>query len=45
MERLIRDVCTSPERFFMFKPPVRRHLSAEFPYAVKHVLEARYPVF
>jgi toxin ParE1/3/4 len=37
IERLIRDVCTSPERFFMFKPPVRRHLSAEFPYAVVYV--------
>ena len=34
MERLIRDVCTSPERFFMFDPPARRHLSAVFPYAV-----------
>ena len=37
MERLIRDVCTSPGRFFMFDPPVRRHLSAVFPYAVVYV--------
>ena len=37
MERLIRDVCTFPERFFMSNPPARRHLSAVFPYAVVYV--------
>ncbi len=37
MERMIRDVCISPERFFMFDPPARRHLSAVFPYAVVYV--------
>jgi plasmid stabilization system protein ParE len=37
MERLIRDVCISPERFFMFNPPVRRRLSTVFPYAVVYV--------
>jgi hypothetical protein len=34
MERLIRDVCAHPERFRKFDPPVRRHFSAQFPYAV-----------
>ena len=37
MERLIREACTSPERFFMFDPPARRHLSAIFPYAVVYI--------
>ena len=27
MERLIREVCVSPERFWQFDPPARRHLS------------------
>ena len=34
IERLIRDVCAHPERFRKFDPPARRHISAEFPYAV-----------
>ena len=37
MEQLIREVCVSPERFFMFNPPARRHLSVVFPYAVVYV--------
>lgn len=34
MERLLREVCEQPERFWKFDPPVRRHLSDDFPYAV-----------
>ena len=34
MERLIREVCVSPERFWQFDPPARRHLSDSFPYAI-----------
>ena len=34
MERLLREVCVHPERHWQFDPPVRRHLSREFPYAV-----------
>ena len=34
MERLFREVCTHPERYWKFDPPVRRHLSGDFPYAV-----------
>jgi hypothetical protein len=34
MERLFREVCMDPERFRIFDPPVRRHFSRDFPYAV-----------
>lgn len=34
MERLIFEVRTSPQRFWKFDPPARRHLSGDFPYAV-----------
>ena len=34
MERLIRETCVSPERFWQFVSPARRHLSGDFPYAV-----------
>ena len=34
IERLIRNVCAHPTRFRKFDPPVRRHFSAHFPYAV-----------
>ena len=34
MERLIRDVCADPQRYRMIDPPVRRHLSPDFPYAL-----------
>ncbi len=37
MERLIREVCLYPERFHKFDPPVRRHFSAAFPYAVVYL--------
>ncbi len=34
MERLLREACEQPERFWKFSPPARRHLSDTFPYAV-----------
>jgi len=34
MERLLREVCESPERFWKFDPPARRHLSQDFPFAI-----------
>jgi plasmid stabilization system protein ParE len=34
MERLIKAVCAHPQRFRKFDPPVRRHFSDQFPYAV-----------
>ena len=34
IERLIREVCSEPERFCKFDPPARRHFSRDFPYAV-----------
>ena len=34
MERLIREACAHPERHWQFDPPVRRHLSGDFPYAI-----------
>lgn len=34
MERLIREACRHPERFWKFSPPARRHLSRDFPYAI-----------
>ncbi len=34
MERLLREVCLDPKRFRIFDPPVRRHVSRDFPYAV-----------
>lgn len=37
MERLIRDVRKQPDRFWMFDPPARRHLSTVFPYSVVYL--------
>lgn len=37
MERLIRAVRKQPERFWMFEPPARRHLSTMFPYSVVYL--------
>lgn len=37
MERLIREVCSQPERFFLFSPPARRALSRRFPYSVVYL--------
>jgi hypothetical protein len=37
IERLIRDVRQSPERFRFFDAPIRRHFSDVFPYAVLNV--------
>ena len=34
MERLLREACADPQRFWKFDPPARRHLSSDFPYAV-----------
>ena len=34
MERLFREACADPERFRRFDPPVRRHFSRDFPFAV-----------
>lgn len=34
MERLLREVCEQPKRFWQFDPPARRHLSGDFPYAI-----------
>ena len=34
MERLFEEVCKTPEHFWRFDPPVRRHLSQDFPYAI-----------
>ena len=34
MERLLREACAAPERFWKFDPPARRHLSRDFPYAI-----------
>jgi toxin ParE1/3/4 len=34
IERLIREACTGPERYWQFDPPARRHLSGDFPYAI-----------
>ena len=37
IERLISDVRRHPERFRFFDPPVQRHFSDVFPYAVIYV--------
>ncbi|MFO1488348.1 MAG: type II toxin-antitoxin system RelE/ParE family toxin [Verrucomicrobiota bacterium] len=34
MERLLREVCEQPKRFWQFDPPARRHLSGDFPYGI-----------
>jgi toxin ParE1/3/4 len=34
IERLIRDICTQPGRFFCFSPPAQRALARRFPYSV-----------
>ena len=37
IEQLIREIRQGPERFRMYDPPVRRHFSTVFPYAVLYV--------
>lgn len=37
IERLIREICAQPQRFWRFSPPVRRALSTEFPYSVVYL--------
>lgn len=34
MERLLREACAHPKRYWMFEPPARRHSSGDFPCAV-----------
>ena len=42
MERLLREVCENPERFWIFDPPARRNLSREFPFAVIYLEKPDY---
>ena len=37
IEKLIEEARRQPERYRMFDPPVRRHFSDVFPYAVLYV--------
>jgi plasmid stabilization system protein ParE len=37
MERLIQDIRRHPQRYRLYDPPVRRHFSKVFPYAVLYV--------
>jgi phage terminase large subunit-like protein len=37
IESLILEVRKAPERFWMFDPPARRHLSTVFPYSVVYL--------
>ena len=37
IERLTRDIRQQPDRFRLFDPPVRRHFSSVFAYAVLYV--------
>jgi toxin ParE1/3/4 len=34
MERLIQDIRQQPQWYWKFDPPVRRHFSPDFPYAI-----------
>ena len=40
IERLLQDVRTQPDLFRLWSPPVRRHFSDVFPYAVLYVDQA-----
>ena len=42
IERMIGNVCADPERYRRFDPPARRHLSADFPYALIYVEKPDY---
>ena len=42
MERLIREACADPERFWKCSPPARRHLSGDFPYAIVFLEKPEY---
>ena len=37
IERLIQDIRRHPQRYLLFVPPIRRHFSDVFPYAVLYV--------
>ena len=39
MERLIQEVCPTPQLFRQFDPPARRHFSNRFPYGVIYPAE------
>jgi len=39
IEGLILDIRRGPDRFPMFDPPARRHISSVFPYAVIYLEE------
>lgn len=40
IHRLIAEVCAAPRLYRMVAPPVRRHFSETFPYAVLYVEKA-----
>ena len=40
IEGLIHDIRCEPQRFRLFDPPIRRHFSKVFPYAVLYVDQA-----
>jgi plasmid stabilization system protein ParE len=39
IERVIREICRQPDRFFHFNPPARRALARKFPYSVIYLDE------
>jgi hypothetical protein len=39
IERLIREVCRQPDRFFRFSPPAQRALARKFPCALVYLDE------
>jgi toxin ParE1/3/4 len=39
MERLIHEICLTPQLFHQFDPPARRHFSNRFPYGVIYLAE------
>jgi plasmid stabilization system protein ParE len=37
IERVIREVCRQPDRFFRISPPAQRALARKFPYSVVYL--------
>ena len=37
IERLMLEVCATPRLFRSYDPPARRHLGADFPYAIVYL--------
>jgi plasmid stabilization system protein ParE len=37
IERLVKEVCRQPDRFFRFSPPAQRALARKFPYSVVYL--------